>query len=106
MEQSRAVELLNRQPHQRGHLQGERGTDGDRAASDHPIVVEQVGGGDQIIQLCQRGDRGDRDEMAPSEAADLALHAALLMRPVDARAAKERVKPVVAAQRVNDVRQF
>ena len=37
--------------------------------------------------------------MAAAEAADLALHAALLVRPVDAGAAEERVEPVVAAQR-------
>ena len=37
--------------------------------------------------------------MAASEAADLALHTALLVRAVDARAAEERVEPVVAAQR-------
>ena len=36
--------------------------------------------------------------MAPSEAADLALHAALLVGAVDAGAAEERVEPVVAAQ--------
>jgi hypothetical protein len=36
--------------------------------------------------------------VAPSEAADLALHAALLVSAVDAWAAEERVEPVVAAQ--------
>ena len=37
--------------------------------------------------------------MTSSEAADLALHTALLMSTLDARAAEERVEPVVAAQR-------
>ena len=37
--------------------------------------------------------------MPAPEAADLALHAALLVGALDARAAEERVEPVVAAQR-------
>ena len=41
----------------------------------------------------------DRDEVTPTEAADLALHAALLVGAVDAGAAEERVESVVAAQR-------
>jgi hypothetical protein len=37
--------------------------------------------------------------VAPPEAADLALHTALLVGTVDAGAAEERVEPIVAAQR-------
>ena len=61
-------------------LDGERGADRDRPAGDHPVVVEQVAGGDQLVQLRQRGDLRDRDEVAAAEPADLALDAALLVR--------------------------
>ena len=52
-----------------------------------------------FVELCQGGDLRDRDEVAAPEAADLALHTALLVRALDAGAAEERVEPVMAAQR-------
>jgi hypothetical protein len=63
--------------------------DGDRSAGDHPGVVEQVAGGDQLVQLGQRHDPGDGDKVAAAEPADLALDAALLMRAILAGDAEE-----------------
>jgi hypothetical protein len=99
VQQPRAVETLGRWLHQRTGFGGERRPDSDRAAGDHPVVVEDVGGADQLVERGQRGHGRDRDEVASPEAADLALHTALLMGPVNPWAAEERVEPVVAAQR-------
>ena len=52
----------------------------------------------QRVQLGQALDARDRHEVAASEAADLALHAALLMRARDAGLAEERVEAEVRAQ--------
>ena len=47
----------------------------------------------------QRGHLRQRHQMAAAEPTDLTLHPALLVRPILAWLAEERVKPVVAAQR-------
>ena len=66
---------------------------------DHPIVVEPISGRDHLVELCQGGDRGDRDEVSAPEAADLALHAALLMGTVEAWATEERIETVFSELR-------
>ena len=104
LQQPGRVERLGRQRPQRRQLGGERGADRDRPAGDHPGLVKQVTGRDQRVQLGQRRDVRDRDEVTAPEPADLALDAALLVRAFDARSAEERVEAVVAAQRDEPLR--
>ena len=72
---------------------------GDRPAGDHPAVIDDVACGDQLVQRRQRRDRGDGDQVAAAEPADLAFDPALLVRAFLARRAEERVVPVMGAQR-------
>ncbi|MFV9673682.1 MAG: hypothetical protein ACNYZH_10695, partial [Acidimicrobiia bacterium] len=46
-------------------------------------IIANVGFADEGVQFVERLDPWDGDEMAPTEPADLALNAALLMCPVD-----------------------
>jgi hypothetical protein len=85
---------LGRQRGQRRRLGGERDPDRDRAPGDHPIIVDLVAGGNQIVELRERCDARHRDQMASAEPADLAFHTALLVGALNAGAAKEGVKPV------------
>ena len=50
-------------------------------------------GADQLVQRGQRRDRGDRDQVAAAEPADLAFHTAFLVRAVLARDAEEQSYP-------------
>jgi hypothetical protein len=90
----------------RGQFSGEGHGDSRGSSGDHAGVVEQIAGGDQRVQLGQRGDGRDRDEVPAAEAADLALDPAFLVRSVLAGAAEERVEAVVAAQRDEPLRLF
>ena len=60
-------------------------------------VVGDVSQGNQLIQLAQGLDFGQRDQVTPTEATDLSFHAALFMGASDAGEAEERVEAVVAA---------
>jgi hypothetical protein len=51
------------------------------------------------VERVERGELGDRDQVTAAEPADLALHAALLVRAGDAGRAEERVEPVMRPQR-------
>src|SRR5207247_11141200 len=94
-----AVDGLAADPPPLAPYDGERGRDGDRPPGDRPVGIEAVTGGDQLVECAQRGNLRDRNEVAAPEAPDLTFYAAFFMRPHDARAAEERVEPVVAAQR-------
>ena len=98
-QQPRRVEHLPGQRQHRRLLGRERRRDSDRPAGDHPPVVENVSRGDQLVQSGQRDHRRDRHQVTAAEPADLTLDAAFLMRPLRAGDAKERVEPVMAAQR-------
>ena len=93
LQQPRRIERLSRQRPHGGLLVGERGGDRDRPAGDHPAVIDDVAGGDQLVQRGQRRDGGDGDQVAAAEPADLAFHPALLVRAFLARGAEERVVP-------------
>lgn len=52
-ELSGGVERLARERHQMWCFGGERRLDGDRPTGDHPSVVEQVAGGEQLVERGQ-----------------------------------------------------
>ena len=84
------VERLGRERQHGRLLFGERRGDRDGSAGDHPAVIDDVAGGDQLVQHGQRRDCGDGHQVAAAEPADLALHPALLMGAALARRAEER----------------
>jgi hypothetical protein len=57
------------------------------------IALASTRGVQAFAQLGDRFDFGNRGEVATAKAADLALHAALLMSPLLAAQAKEGSKP-------------
>ena len=61
--------------------------------------VLQVVLGQPGVQVRQRRHPRDGDQEVPAETADLALHAALLVSPADARLAVERLEPVPGPER-------
>src|SRR4051794_35082388 len=68
------------------------------AVGDPAGVVGVVERRQPGVELCDRGDLRDGDEMGAAEPAALALHPALLVGALDARAAVERVEAVVGAE--------
>src|SRR5215472_14364344 len=98
MNQHPGLERLDRQALQCLRFGGEVVADGDSPPEDPPPVVGGVTSGDQLVELCDRVDSWDRDEMTAAEPADLALHATFLVRALDPRDAKEAVEPVVGPQ--------
>ena len=73
--------------------------DRDVAVRDVAAVVAFHRRGQQLVELGDRFDVRDGDEMTTPEPADLGLHATLLVAPFDARLAEEAVEPVVRSQR-------
>ena len=97
-ERDRGVEGFGGEGPQRRLLGLRHPADGGEPAGDVAGVVCAVGRLQQRVQLGQALHARDRHEVAPAEAADLALHAALLMRARDAGLAEERVEAEVRAQ--------
>ena len=89
------VERLDRQRLQASTL---RRRSAHRRVNARPAImapiVGDVAGGDELVELGERADVRDGDEMAATEPADLALHAALLMgarrRRADRRTSRTR----------------
>lgn len=65
---------------------------------DDSAVVENVCGSDLLVQAGQGYGLGNRDQMSPTEAADLSFHAAFFVGAFEAGAAEEGVEPVVRSQ--------
>jgi hypothetical protein len=62
-------------------------------------IIHVVGRGDELIELGQRTDLGDRHQMAAAKPPDLSFHTALLVATFLTRTAKERIEAIMAAQR-------
>ena len=93
------VEDRFRQRAQQRHLTGRGDADGLGAGTDTAGVVAGVRGGQRRVECRERSDVWDRGEMSSAEPPDLSLDTALLMRPLDAGDAEERVVAVVRAHR-------
>ena len=98
-QRDRGVERLGGERPERGPLGLRHLPDRAQPASDVAGVVRAVGVLDQRVELGQAVHVRDRHEAAAAEAPDLALHAALLVRALDAGLAEEAVEAVVRAQR-------
>ena len=92
-------ERLAGQRPQRRPLQLPVVADGLDPVGDPAVLVLGVGGGQQLVELCDRVDFGHRDAVGAAEPAALTLHPALLMRAVDAGLAVEGVETVVGTER-------
>src|SRR5436305_5857864 len=103
-QQPGGIEGLAGKPPQQGRLGREGGRDRTGPAGDHPLVVADVCALDQFIECGQRLDAGQGHEMPATEPADLTFHTTVLMGSAFARAAKETVESVVAAQRDEPLR--
>jgi hypothetical protein len=93
---ARRLERRGLQRPQRGLLQRKVVADAGCPPGDVAAVIGQVSVGQVLVELGQRTHDRDGDQMAATEAADLALDAALLVRAVLARSAEERVEAVFA----------
>jgi hypothetical protein len=71
------VVVAGRQLPQRPRLDPERLADRLRAAADPPREVGEAAILEQVVELLERADGGDGDEVCSTVAADLALDAAL-----------------------------
>src|SRR4030095_14409934 len=71
---------------------------GAGARADAAGVIGHVGGLQVLVELTDRDDHGDGDQVPAAEAAALTLHPTLLVGALQAGLAEERVEPVVAAQ--------
>ena len=69
------------------------------AASDPPLLIRGVAFREVVVELRERAELRDRRQIAATVAADVALHAALLVRARNARLAEERFEPVMRAER-------
>jgi hypothetical protein len=85
-----ALELLQRQRRQLVGLGVEVEADGGQSACEDPFVLGRVDLGDLRVQLFQRGDLGNRNQVRAAETAALVLDPALLMGAVLARDAVKR----------------
>jgi hypothetical protein len=92
------VERLSRQRQQVGLLCLKVLTHGAAAMTDPADVIGGVGGLKVLVELTDRGDHQDGDQVLAAEPATLALDPALLVGALDAGLAEERVEPIVAAQ--------
>ena len=72
--------------------------DAEPVAEDVAPVVSCIAPLAQFVQLCHRGDTGDRHEACTAEAPDLSFDAAFLVRTLDAWQAEEAVEAVVGAE--------
>ncbi|MCT2544071.1 hypothetical protein N0O83_14690 [Streptomyces atratus] len=88
-EQPAGLERLLRQRHQQRLFEREVLGDGPGPGANPAGVVLPVPLLDHLVQLGERGDLGDRDEVVAAEVADLPLDAALLVGAFDAWAAVE-----------------
>jgi hypothetical protein len=93
-EQPAGRERLSRQRPQQRLLDRKRLADGVGARPDPPGIVVGVPPVDHRVELGQRGDLWDRDEMVAAKPADLALHPAFLVGALLARLAVERLQTV------------
>ena len=98
-QRDRRVVRLGGEGPERGPLGLRRLADGGEAAGDVAGVVCAVGCLELRVQLGHALHARNWHEVAAAEAADLALHAALLVRAAGAGLAEERVEAVVRAQR-------
>jgi len=96
--------LLEGQLAERPRLHSERLTDRLVAAGDPPREVGEASVLEQVVELLERAHLRNGDEMVAAEAADLALHAALLMGALLAAAGEDRLVQVVRAQADEAVR--
>jgi len=76
---------------------GERLADRLAPAADRARQIRAARIGEALVELSEVSDVRDRDEVVAPEAADLALHATLLMRPFLARARVLSLEHVVRA---------
>jgi hypothetical protein len=83
------LELPGRQRSQQGRLERVVLSDAHRAVADPTGVIDEVVADEQLVELGHRLDLRDRDEVVAAEPATLALHAALLVRALDAGVAVE-----------------
>jgi hypothetical protein len=94
-EPAAGLERLGRQRRQQGRLDGEHLPDGARPGPDAPGVVGDVPGIDQGVELGQRVDLGDRDEVIAAEPADLTFDAAFLVGALQSGLAVEGLDRLV-----------
>jgi len=92
------VVVAGRQLPQQARLDPERLPDRLGAAADPPLEVGEAAILEQVVELLERGDLGDRDEVRAAEAADFAFHAALLVGARAAGASERRLVQVVRTQ--------
>ncbi len=100
----RRVERLAGQRAQHRALPRELLSDRPGPPVDPPVKIGLAAGEQQPVERGDRPDRRDRDEVVAAVAPDLALNAALLMRPRDSRGREDRVEQVVRAQRDEPIR--
>jgi hypothetical protein len=93
------IKRLGRQRQQVGLLGSEVLTHSVGAVADAAGVIGGVGGRKVLVELADRADHRDGDQVPAAKPATLSLDPALLVGALDAWLAKERVEPVVAAQR-------
>jgi len=82
-------------------------TDAHGAVADPAGVIGEVVADQQRVELSDRLDLRDRDQVVAAEPSALTFDAALLVRALDAGVAVERLEAVVrlnATQRVDSVR--
>jgi hypothetical protein len=95
-----AVEALGRQRAQPAAFELQRLSDRDRPPTDRAREVLPASLSEALVELGQRVDLGDRNQVAPAETSDpVALDAALLVRAALPAQAKARREHVVRAQR-------
>src|SRR5690606_33444532 len=92
------LEQLARKRLEQRLLGGEQLSDRARPSPDPALLIDAIPSIDHRLELIDRLDLGNRDEVVTAKPADLPLHAALLMRPTDPRLAVERVEVVVRAK--------
>jgi hypothetical protein len=97
-EQQRGVERLDREALQRVGFQLEVVADRQCPTGDPAGIVGGVAASDELVQLGDRVDVRDRDQVAAAEPADLTLDAALLMGAFETGLTEERVEPVMRSQ--------
>ena len=93
------LKRLGRQRPQQAGFEREVLPDVAGAVADPAGVVSKVVAGQQAVELGQRVDFGDRDQVVAPEPAALTLHAALLMRPLDTGMAVKRLEAMMGTKR-------
>jgi hypothetical protein len=94
-----SLEHLDRQRPEQVDLESEVLADADRPVLDSAVVIGQVLADQPFVELGHRRHCRDRDQMVAAEPAALTLHPALLMRPLDAGVAVERVETMMRTER-------